>query len=34
MIDTIEMLVWSFLVISWLSYGMHVVREYIRNHTE
>ena len=26
----IETLVWSLLVITWASYGMHVLKEYIR----
>jgi len=26
----IEILVWSLLVITWVSYGMHVLKEYIR----
>ncbi len=26
----IEILVWSLLVITWASYGMHVIKEYIR----
>ena len=28
----IEMLFWSLVVITWVSYGMHVIKEYIRNH--
>ena len=30
----IEMLFWSVLVITWASYGMHVIKEYIRNHID
>jgi len=30
----IEILLWSLVVVTWLSYGMHVIKEYIRNHTE
>jgi len=30
----IELLIWSIIVITWLSYGMHVIREYVRNHIE
>ena len=28
----IEMFFWSLLAITWASYGMHVIKEYIRNH--
>ena len=27
-----EVLFWSLIVVTWLSYGMHVLKEYIRNH--
>ncbi len=30
----VEMLFWSLVVVTWLSYGMHVIKEYIRNHVE
>ena len=30
----VEMLFWSLVVVTWLSYGMHVIKEYIRNHIE
>ncbi len=30
----VEMLFWSLIVLTWLSYGMHVIKEYIRNHVE
>jgi hypothetical protein len=30
----IEILIWSLLVVTWASYGMHVLKEYIRNHAE
>ena len=30
----IETLIWSLLIITWASYGMHVLKEYIRNHIE
>jgi hypothetical protein len=29
----IEILFWSIVVITWASYGMHVLKEFIRNHT-
>jgi len=29
----IELLFWSIIVITWASYGMHVIKEFIRNHT-
>ena len=29
-----EVLFWSLIVITWVSYGMHVLKEYIRNHIE
>ena len=28
----IEVLFWSIVVITWASYGMHVIKEFIRNH--
>ncbi len=28
----IEILVWSFFVITWLSVGLHIVREFVRHH--
>ena len=34
MIDSIEVLFWSLIVITWASYGMHVIKEYVRNHNE
>ena len=30
----IEILIWSLVVVTWASYGMHVIKEYVRNHTE
>ena len=30
----IEVLFWSLFFVTWLSYGLHVVREYIRTHVE
>mgnify|MGYP004138953733 CR=1 FL=1 len=30
----IEVLFWSLFFVTWLSYGMHVVKEYIRAHVE
>ena len=30
----VEILIWSLIVITWASYGMHVIKEYIRNHIE
>ena len=27
----IEILFWSIVVITWATYGMHVIKEYIRN---
>jgi len=30
----IEILLWSLVVITWLSYGMHVLKEFIINHIE
>jgi len=30
----VDMLFWSLIVLTWLSYGMHVIKEYIRNHVE
>jgi hypothetical protein len=30
----IEVLLWSFFIITWLSYGLHVLREYVRTHLE
>ena len=27
-----EVLFWSLIVVTWVSYGMHVLKEYIRNH--
>ena len=30
----IEILFWSLVVITWASYGMHVIKEYIRNHIQ
>lgn len=30
----IETLIWSLLIITWATYGMHVLKEYIRNHIE
>jgi len=29
----IEVLFWSIVVLTWACYGMHVIKEYIRNHT-
>ena len=28
----LEILFWSLMVITWASFGMHVIKEYIRNH--
>jgi hypothetical protein len=30
----LELLIWSLIVITWASYGMHVIKEYVRNHIE
>jgi len=30
----IEILIWSLIVVTWASYGMHVIKEYVRNHLE
>jgi hypothetical protein len=30
MTDSIEILFWSLIVVTWASYGMHVIKEYIR----
>ena len=30
----IEIIIWSLFVITWLSVGLHVVKEYVRNHIE
>ena len=27
----VELLIWSLIVITWASYGLHVIKEYIRN---
>ena len=32
--EVIEILFWSFLVVTWASYGMNVLREYIRHHVK
>ena len=29
-----KILFWSLLVVTWASYGMHVIKEYIRNHID
>ena len=34
MIEVIEIILWSLFFITWISYGMHVIKEYIRNHIE
>jgi len=34
MMEHFEILFWSLIVITWASYGMHVIKEYIRNHIE
>jgi len=34
MIEVIEIILWSLFFITWISYGMHVLKEYIRNHNE
>ncbi len=31
--NMIEILFWSIVVITWASYGMHVLKEFIRNHS-
>ena len=30
----LEVLFWSLVVMTWASYGMHVIKEFIRNHIE
>lgn len=30
----IELLLWSLVIVTWASYGMHVIKEFIRNHIE
>jgi hypothetical protein len=30
----IELLVWSLIIVTWLSYGMHVIKEYVRHHND
>ncbi len=30
----IELLIWSLIVVTWASVGLHVIKEYVRNHTE
>jgi len=30
----LELLIWSLIIITWASYGMHVIKEYVRNHIE
>jgi len=30
----IEILIWSLIVITWASVGLHVVKEFVRNHIE
>ena len=30
----IEVFIWSILVVTWASVGMHVIKEYVRNHIE
>ena len=30
----IEVFIWSILVVTWATYGMHVLKEFVRNHTE
>ena len=32
--NNIEILFVSLLVVTWLSYGMHVIKEFIRNHID
>ena len=34
MIETIEIFLWSLFFITWLSYGLHVLREYIRKNLD
>ena len=29
-----KLLLWSLIVATWLSVGMHVLKEYIRNHLD
>lgn len=31
-IDIFETLFWSLVVVTWLSYGLHVIKEYVREH--
>jgi hypothetical protein len=28
----VELLVWSLIVVTWATYGMHVIKEFVRNH--
>jgi hypothetical protein len=30
----IEVLFWSLIIITWASVGLHVIKEFVRNHTE
>ena len=30
MMEIIKLLFWSFVVITWASYGMHILKEYVR----
>ena len=32
--NDLELLFVSILVITWLSYGMHVIKEFVRNHID
>jgi hypothetical protein len=30
----IEVLFWSLIIITWASVGLHVIKEFVRNHIE
>jgi len=30
----IKLLVWSLIVVTWASVGVHVIKEFVRNHLE
>lgn len=32
--DSIQILFFSLIVVTWAAYGMHVIKEFIRNHID
>ena len=32
--DSIQILFFSIIVVTWAAYGMHVIKEFIRNHID